>query len=84
MEGSKDFKTFIRIPVEHFGMFMFRTCCEYAYLDLLNAIPFETIESWHRQCWVENAALGGPHPLLVAEFRYCQKRTSYWQDLIQN
>lgn len=46
MNGFKDFKSFVRIPVEHSSMFMFHRCRKQAYLDRLNAIPAKTIESW--------------------------------------
>lgn len=84
MDGFNRLKTFVPIGVGQSSLFLFRTHGEQQYLERLNAIPATTIEGWRGRDIVDNAAWCGSHPLLVAEFRYRDKRTAYWQDLVRH
>lgn len=84
MDGFNRLRTFTRIPVSDSSMFVYRTNGEQTYLERLNAIPAATIESWRGHDKVDNAAWCGSHPLLVAEFRYSDKKSNYWTDMVRH
>ena len=84
MDGFHRIKTWTRVFPSQSCFFMYRTAGEQEYLERLNRIPAATIEAWRGKCEVNNTAWCGAHPLFAAEFRYLDKRASYWTDFVRH
>lgn len=61
-------------------MFVSRTYGEQEYILQLNVVPTEIIVSYIGQRIVKDAELCLCYPLFAREFRYLDRRMSYWID----
>ena len=78
MNGFDRLMTSVVPAADVSGAAVCRTYTEVGYIDALNEIPAATINGWRGRLTVSQDAYVWNKSMLMAEFRYLRKDSSYW------